>query len=295
VLSCHVPGRSIDGPQLQLSAQPAAPEPAQMKCATAPTRDYVARRTAEGKTKTEIPRRLQRYVAREACPCLRAPAASIGSMAAWDDLKIVLARLADQDPRPLTQWPEPQSEDQRPPFQIGLAAWATAAAEELHQRFGRDAALTVGALRYPQRVPSRPAGQPGRTPLPVIDPAEARAGLDGALSIRSGFTAHHGLLVTNLTSRDLLISSSGTLIAEVVDPATGAVVGGYSGFVFAMRRTFTVAPAQTARIPLLVATDSFVPELGYAVPPGQWGIQATLDPAAGHAGRTPILPLTITI
>ena len=215
-------------------------------------------------------------------------------MAIWDDLKIVLTRLAGQDPRPLTQWPQPQSEDQRPPFQIGLAAWATAAAEELHQRFGSDVVLTVGALRYPQRVLSRLAGQHSRTPLPVIDPAQAQAGLDGALTARSGFTVQHRLLVTNLTSRDLLVSSSGTLIVEVVNPATGAVVGGYSGLVLAMLRIFTVAPVTTSRIPLLVATDSFVAELGYAVPPGQWGIQATLDPAAGHAGRTPILPLTIT-
>ena len=130
--------------------------------------------------------------------------------------------------------------------------------------------------------------------MPEIDPAEARVALDGALSIRSGFTAHHGLLVTNLTSRDLLINTSGTLIAQVVDPAGGAVVGGYSGFVFAMLKRFTVAPTETARIPMLVATDSFIPELGYAVPAGQWGIQATLDPATGYTGRTPILPLTIT-
>jgi transposase len=30
-----------------------------------PTKDYVARRTAEGKTKTEIMRCLKRYIARE--------------------------------------------------------------------------------------------------------------------------------------------------------------------------------------------------------------------------------------
>ncbi len=35
-----------------------------------PTKDYVARRTAEGKTKTEILRCLKRYIAREAYPLL---------------------------------------------------------------------------------------------------------------------------------------------------------------------------------------------------------------------------------
>jgi transposase len=40
------------------------------------TRDYVARRTAEGKTKTEIMRCLERYIAREVIPHLLAEAAS---------------------------------------------------------------------------------------------------------------------------------------------------------------------------------------------------------------------------
>lgn len=77
-------------------------------------------------------------------------------------------------------------------------------------------------------------------------------------------------------------------------PGSGEVVGGYSGPVLAMLQTFTVAPGVTERIPLLVATDSFVPDLGYAIPPGQWGLQAILDPAAGHAVRTAALPLTVT-
>jgi hypothetical protein len=52
------------------------------------------------------------------------------------------------------------------------------------------------------------------------------------------------------------------------------------------------------RIPLLVGTASSRPELGYAVPPGEWGIQVTLklgqDPRSPLLRRTPILPLTIT-
>ena len=39
-----------------------------------PTKDYVARRTAEGKTKTEILRCLKRYIARETYPYLTAVA-----------------------------------------------------------------------------------------------------------------------------------------------------------------------------------------------------------------------------
>lgn len=45
----------------------ASPSPA---CCHQPTRDYVARRTSEGKTKTEIMRCLKRYIARETFACL---------------------------------------------------------------------------------------------------------------------------------------------------------------------------------------------------------------------------------
>jgi len=139
----------------------------------------------------------------------RSTVGTIRGMATWDDLSITVARLAGQDPRPLTQWPEPDSRpDQGPPFRIGLAAWAAT-------------------------------------------------------------------------------------VADVVDPRTGAVTGGYSGFVFTMLRSFTVPAGQTTRVPLLVATDSFLPDLGYAIPAGDWGVQATLDPALGQAVRTPILPITI--
>jgi transposase len=42
-----------------------------------PTKDYVARRIAEGRTKTEILRCLKRYVAREVYPCLIAAASQM--------------------------------------------------------------------------------------------------------------------------------------------------------------------------------------------------------------------------
>ena len=203
------------------------------------------------------------------------PPGSIGGVATWDDLRVVLARLADQDPRPLTGWPDPAADhSSQPPFGIRLAAWATAAAEELRRQFGTEVELTVGALRYPQRILAHRAGRGSRAPMRQLGPAGMA--LDGPLCVRSGHTAHHGLLVSNLASRELQIETSGQLIADVVDLGTGAVVGGYSGPRFMMVKTFTVAPGATARIPLLVATDSFVPDLGYAVPAGEWGVHATL-------------------
>ena len=46
-----------------------------------PTKDYVARRTAEGKTKTEIMRCLKRYISREVFPHLLATTPPVDRMA----------------------------------------------------------------------------------------------------------------------------------------------------------------------------------------------------------------------
>jgi hypothetical protein len=218
---------------------------------------------------------------------------TVGGMTTWDELKAVLAELADADPVPLTTWPDPGQDDGRqPPFAIELEPWATGVAQRLHERFGDDVHLMVGALRYPERtLPAPPVTPPA---VPDLDPAELSVTLDGPLSVRSGDMAHHGLVVRNLGRRDVVIGTTGELIAEVVDLGTGEVVGGYPGAVRLMLQTFTVEPSRAERIPLLVATASLIPALGYAVPPGQWGVRATLDPAAGSAVRTPALPVTVT-
>jgi hypothetical protein len=84
-------------------------------------------------------------------------------MAAWDELKAVLLRLRDEQPRDeqpdvLMQYPMPEVDEGRvPPFAITLAPWAAATAEELHWQFGDDVELTVGALPFPAgRQPPRP-------------------------------------------------------------------------------------------------------------------------------------------
>jgi hypothetical protein len=214
-------------------------------------------------------------------------------MTTWDELKVVLTRLADTDPVPLTSWPDPAQDDGRqPPFAIELEPWAIDVARELHDQFGDDVQLMVGALRFPERALPVPLTPPPA--VPDLDPAEIAVELDGPLSVRSGTMAHHGLLVRNLGRRDVVIGTTGELIADVVDPETGEIVGGYSGGVRLMLQTYTIEPSTSKRIPMLVATASIVPDLGYAIPPGQWGVRATLDPATGSAVRTPPLLMTVT-
>jgi hypothetical protein len=216
-------------------------------------------------------------------------------MAAWDELKVVLARLCDEQPRVLMGWPNLVA-DQVPPFSIRLASWATATAGELYRRFGDDVELTVGALPYPPGRPSR--FRPGAgLPPDLLDPQQVTAELDGPAVVRSGHTLWHGLLVGNRTRQQLIVL--GHLTAVVVDPHTGQVVGGFAGVQALGATVHRVAAGATEPIPLRIGTDSFTPELGYILPPGSWGLQAplTLAPDLGtrpHRRLTPILPLTIT-
>jgi hypothetical protein len=219
-------------------------------------------------------------------------------MAVWDALKVVLARLRDQQPGTLMQYPMPEADEGRqPPFTIRLAPWAAATAEELHQQFGDDIELTVGALPYPpgRQPPHPPAAGP---PADLLDPHEIVAELVGPAVVSSGHALQHGLLLRNLTGGELQIATNGQVTAAVVDLHTGEVVGGFAGAQTLPLIIFRVAPGQTGQVPLLIGTASSVPRLGYTIPPGDWGIQATLTlgphPRDSPRRRTPVLPLTIT-
>ena len=222
-------------------------------------------------------------------------------MTVWDELKVVLVRLSEEQPRVLLGYPMPEVDPGRvppvPPFGIGLAPWAVTTAEELHRQFGDDVELTVGALPYPPGA--QPRSRPVTTPLPdLLDSREVTVELDGPAVVRSGHTLRHSLLVRNLSGRELQIATNGQVTAAVVDPQTGEVVGGFSGWQTAPLVIFRVAAGATEPIPLLIGTASYTPRLGYVVPAGEWGIQATLTlgphPRDSPSRRTPIRPLTIT-
>ena len=219
-------------------------------------------------------------------------------MTAWDELRVILTRLRDEQPGVLLGFPNPASqEDQPPPYQITLAPTAVAVAEDLHARFRDSVKLTVGALPYP---PGRPPHWPPVTepPAELLSPHQATVELDGPAVVRSGHTLHHRLLLRNHSGYHLKIFTNGQLTTAVVDPGTGEVVGGFAGAQALPLITYRVAPGETEQIPLLTGTASFTPRLGYAVPPGSWGIQATLtlgeNPRDAPQRRTPVLPLTIT-
>jgi len=221
-------------------------------------------------------------------------------MAVWDDVKRVIVRLKDERPSPLRQWPDPSYDEHLPPFRIHLAAWAVSTAADLLDQFGDDVDLTVGALPFPPRRLREPRPDVGQR-ADQLDPYLATVELDGAAVVPSGHTLHHALFLRNLSLDEINLATNGQLTADVVDLETEQVVGGFAGAQLLRGVMFYIAPGEIERIPLLIGTESFVPDLGYTVPAGQWGMQTTLsfgsDPTDSRDSvdwRTPVLPLTIT-
>jgi hypothetical protein len=214
-------------------------------------------------------------------------------MATWDDLKVALFRLREESPEALAGYPDPRVDDDRhPPFEIELAAWASDVAADLHRRFARDVVLVVGAMKYPSCTLRYPL--PELPVVPDVGTLELRVALDGPLVVTSGHTERHGLLIHNASEQEVGIVTNRQVTAVVVDPETGRLIGGFTGAQRLPRRVFFIAPGATELIPLVVGTASFVPDLGYAVPPGQWSLQVTLELGDGRKVRTLRLPFTVT-
>lgn len=214
----------------------------------------------------------------------------------WERLKPELCRLVDQAESPLQGYPDPEVDTNRtPPFTIDLWPWAVEVAADLHHRFGPDVELTVGAMTYPAGTVITGADS-RRARWPDVSTAaetEITVTVPAPLTVASGHQVETYLTVHNRSAQPIRLSTSGTLIGSVVDPATGDCVGG------AIRQTkkrvfFDIAPGEATAIPLRVTTDSLVTDLGYAVPPGLWVTQTLLLLDDHQQVKTPSLPLVIT-
>src|SRR3984957_6245069 len=106
-------------------------------------------------------------------------------MAVWDELRVVVARLRDEQLAALMLYPMPEADEVgQPPFVIRLAPWAVATAAELYRQFGDAVGLRVGALASP---PGRqPPPPPAASPAPdLLDPHEIAVELDGPAVVGS--------------------------------------------------------------------------------------------------------------
>lgn len=217
------------------------------------------------------------------------------ALATWERLRHDLQRLQSAEPHLLMAYPTPDPGYRRPPVDIHLSPDAQNTAADLHHTYGDFVALQVGALPYPPE-PRSTSTREATAPTERREPAnlaEMTIALEGPLVVRSGQTSTHGLLLTNVGTEDIHVHTNGNLTATIVDDA-GAAVGGYSGAQPMPLRVFTARPSETVRIPVLVGTASYEPELGYAIPPGTWHLTAPMDLAGGRRLMTPPLELKIT-
>lgn len=217
-------------------------------------------------------------------------------MDSWPELRQILEHLSNRPDHPLQIWPDPRIADRRPPYQIDLAPWATELAAQLHERFGDDVDLTVGALHYPEGRKIRPGGGEPAPPPAVVPPLlpidKVSVSFDAPVVVASGDTITSQLRVHNHQDFTEAIVTNGHITGRVLDPITAEVVGGYAGIRRLPRVTFQIPPGGSKLIPLLIGTASNVGALGYAIPPGEWALDAIIILQAGSF-RTPPLPITV--
>lgn len=213
----------------------------------------------------------------------------------WEDLQPFLRELENDDS---LLWCGGRGRGQDLPFHLLLEPWAVDVAEEIHWRFGDAVELQVGAMTYPERHIVSP-----RTidlqPSILIEPDDITANLEGSHEIPSGRTLATGLRLHNHTDADIEIRTYGEWTdTRLVDPGSGDIVGGYRGYIprpmIKHGKAYQLSPHGSVLIPLTVGTASTVGELGYAVPPGEWGLVVYLWLVNHEYVRTPPILFTIT-
>ena len=212
-------------------------------------------------------------------------------MPGWTELREDLRRISRDSPGALIGYPDPDSDravGER--LSVELAASAADIAAVLHEKYGAEVELRVGAMPYPapeqphpawRTLPDTPAGSVGLSVEPV-----------SPLSVPSGAATTATVRVLNHVEVPRSLSTNGHLQSAVVDDA-GRVVGRYVGPQHLPHVGFVVEPGRSTEVPVLIGTDSMAPELGYAVPPGHWGLVVVLDTDEGKTVSLPV-PLEVT-
>jgi hypothetical protein len=176
---------------------------------------------------------------------------------------------------------------------VQLRASEESLAAGLHQRYGDAVELTVGRFPYPDLPRPHPLLNPPEGRPPLLPPDLADVTLPSGIRIRSGEDLTSALVTRNNTGDELVVETNGQVTARVMDSETGRCIGGFTGAQTMPLRPFRAPPHDSVVIPILIGTASFVPELGYAVPPGEWWIEVVLRITDRGVFRTPLLPISI--
>jgi hypothetical protein len=154
--------------------------------------------------------------------------------------------------------------------------------------------LTAPDATWPAERSGGSCRPPDAAEVPLLQPSEAEVSLDEPLRVRSGEHATATLRLVNHGQKELAVKTTGVLLARIVDPADGTLLGGYRGAISVPLVVFRAPPGAAIEIPLLVGTSSSRPELGGHIPPGEWATDVILEIEAQGRRRTPLLPVVVT-
>jgi len=210
----------------------------------------------------------------------------------WGAVRNKLTEIERQTPGALQSWPDPSVASPRPtPIAIELAAWATDIAADLHARFADQVQLTVGAMSYPDRAMVRLT----EAFAPALTPAEdhgLRVTLATPVHVQSGHSMKTFARVTNTAPTSAQLHTNGHLSAVVIDSGE-RVIGAYVGAQHVPLVRFALPSSGPVEVPLLIGTASLAPELGYAVPPGEWRLWVELPLNGIGVLRSEPLPIVV--
>jgi hypothetical protein len=179
---------------------------------------------------------------------------------------------------------------------VQVAADQERLASTLVTRFGNAVVVRVGAFPYPNISEGRDkknVSDAVRPIVPLISEKELEVTMEGDVVFSSGGTSHGSLRIHNLGAEEVVLATNGGLTARIVHPSTGEVAGGFVGAQAMPLIRYSIPPGGFTIVPLLVGTASFRSDLGYAVSPGEWMVDAliTIDGRGVH--RIPQLPIVI--
>jgi hypothetical protein len=161
-------------------------------------------------------------------------------------------------------------------------------AADLKDRFGDAIVLTVGLLPYP---PGRPLVERERLHRPTALPTSVDVeGLHPQLVLSTprlapGQDGRGRLVVRNTGSALILRSTDQPLSGRILDRRTGDVVGGGAGAIAGTGRSIRLQPGEQDTIELRFGTSSYLPALGYALPPGGYHVQAVFAVSSDLQGQ----------
>jgi hypothetical protein len=231
----------------------------------------------------------------------------------WDELEPVLLELEEAGAL-LQRADSCNAGGDNETFMVLLKPSATEEAEMLHQRFGNALTLQVGAMLYPDR---RLPGWAEPQSSTLLDPNEITADFEDPCEFASGQLIVAELWLHNQTDGTPFIESGRRgFETRLVDLDSGEIVGGFRDYMpkfedltAELKLTFAVfshpedhngyslQPQGRRRalrpLPIYAIPASTNPELGYAIPPGEWGLVVYMWVAEEYK-RTPPIPITIT-